>query len=65
MGMLYLPEKSPSWRDRIALELSRLRGVVASGLIFYFECGTKDARMGSGTCSMKCNGSDDAYQKSA
>lgn len=44
----------------IALELSRLSGSVASGLILYFECSTNDALIGLGTYFMICDGSDDA-----
>ena len=51
-GRTYLSEKSSCWRDTdrtMSLELSRLTGGVASGLVFYSECSTKDARMEVGT----------------
>jgi hypothetical protein len=46
------------------LGLLRLSDSVASGLVLYFECSTKDARRGAGTCCWKCNALMHTSQKS-
>lgn len=40
------------------MQLLRLAGNIASGFVLYFERTTKHARIGVGTFSMKCIGSD-------
>lgn len=41
------------------MKLWRLSGSVVSGLVFYSECNTKDARMGVGAFFTKCKSLED------